>query len=96
MNHVRTCLFESGTEEIIRSAGYSVMGSFRLPDAGWWSHYYSPLTDRIEMLKENYANNHDARSIIQGLEKEMEIHLKYSKEYGYTFFIRPAPAPDTR
>jgi SAM-dependent methyltransferase len=84
---------ESGTEEIIRSAGYSLIGSFRLPDAGWWDYYYSPLTDRIAMLKEKFANNHDALSIIQGLEREMEIHQKYSKEYGYRFFILHSSIP---
>jgi ubiquinone/menaquinone biosynthesis C-methylase UbiE len=85
---------ESGTEEIIRSSGYSVIGSFRLPDADWWNQYYSPLTDRIEMLKEKYANNPDARLIIHGLEREMEIHRKYSQEYGYSFFILNSSVPD--
>ena len=78
---------ESGTEEIIRSAGFTVINSFKLPDAGWWNHYYSPLTERLPRLKEKYAANHDALEIIQGLEKEMDIHRKYSKEYGYCFFI---------
>jgi hypothetical protein len=78
---------ESGTEEIIQSAGFSVIHSFRLPDAGWWNHYYSPLTERIPLLKEKYATNPDALGMIRGLEKEMEIHRKYSKEYGYCFFI---------
>jgi hypothetical protein len=27
------------------------------------------------------------RPLIRGLEKEMVIHRKYSKEYGYTFFV---------
>lgn len=78
---------ESDTKDLIRAAGYTVTGSFRLPDAGWWDQYYSPLSRRIPMLREKYANNADARMIIQGLEKEMEIHRKYSKEYGYTFFV---------
>jgi SAM-dependent methyltransferase len=85
---------ERGTEEIIRSAEYSLIGSFRLPDAGWWNDYYAPLTDRMEMLKEKYVNNDDAQSIIQGLEMEMEIHRKYSKEYGYSFFILASAVPD--
>ena len=85
---------ESGTEEILRSAGYSVIGSFRLPDAGWWDQYYTPLTDRMEMLKGKYANNQEAQSILDGLEKEMEIHRKYSKEYGYSFFIGTPSVPD--
>lgn len=87
-------LSEAGTKDLIRSAGYFVTGSFRLPDRGWWDHYYSPLVDRMEMLKERYANNHDAQSIIQGLEREMEIHRKYSKEYGYSFFILTPSLPD--
>jgi len=78
---------ESGIKDLIRAEGYTVTGSFRLPDAGWWDHYYSPLTGRIPMLKEKYANNADAHKIIQELEKEMEVHRKYSKEYGYTFFV---------
>jgi ubiquinone/menaquinone biosynthesis C-methylase UbiE len=78
---------ESGTEEIVRSAGFTVIDSFRLPDAGWWDQCYSPLTERIPLLKERYATNPDAMEIIQGLEKEMELHRKYAKEYGYCFFI---------
>jgi ubiquinone/menaquinone biosynthesis C-methylase UbiE len=77
----------SDVEEMIRSAGYSLIGSFRLPDSGWWNHYYEPLTDRMGMLKEKYADNQDALFIIRELEIEMEIHRKYSKEYGYTYFI---------
>jgi len=78
---------EPGTEEIVRSAGFTVINSFRLPDAAWWDHYYSPLIERMILLKEKYATNQDALEIIHGLEREMEIHRKYSKEYGYCFFI---------
>jgi hypothetical protein len=45
------------------------------------------LTERIPLLKERYATNPDALEIIQGLEKEMDLHRKYAKEYGYCFFI---------
>lgn len=78
---------EAGADEIIRKNGYAKVGSFRLPDIGWWTHYYHPLQDRIGSLKEKYAGNNDAQMIIQGLETEMEIHRKYSSEYGYTYFI---------
>ncbi len=78
---------EPGTEEVIRDAGYSVVTTFRLPDSGWWDQYYSPLTEKIPSLKEVHADNSDAQMIIRGLEEEMEIHRKYSNEYGYTFFV---------
>jgi len=77
---------ESGIGDIVRSAGFTVINSFRLPDAGWWDHYYSPLIKQIPLLKEKYATNREALDIIQELEKEMEIHRKFSKEYGYCFF----------
>jgi ubiquinone/menaquinone biosynthesis C-methylase UbiE len=85
---------ESGTGEIVRSAGFTVISSFRLPDAGWWNYYYSPLTERIPHLKEKFTANREALDIIQGLEQEMEIHRKYSKEYGYCFFIGQKRNPE--
>jgi len=85
---------EPGAGEIVRSAGYTVTDSFRLPDEGWWTHYYSPLKERIPGLKEKYAANPDALEIIQGLEHEMEIHRKYSKEYGYCFFVARNSNPE--
>ena len=74
-------------EEMIRSEGYSLIGLFRLADTGWWNHFYKPLTARLGMLKEKFTDNSDAQCIIQGLEMEMDIHRKYSHEYGYTYFI---------
>ena len=64
-----------------------MISSFRLPDAGWWDHYYTPLSKKVTGLKERYKDNDEAQTIINGLEMEMEIHRKYSKEYGYTFFV---------
>jgi len=78
---------EPDTKKVIQDAGYSIISTFRLPGSGWWDHYYSPLGKKIPALKEIHANNSDAQVIICGLEKEMEIHRKYSNEYGYTFFV---------
>jgi ubiquinone/menaquinone biosynthesis C-methylase UbiE len=78
---------ESDTKDLVRAEGYTVIGSFRLPDAGWWDQYYTPLLRRIPVLKEKYADNPDAQNIIRELEKEIEVHRNYSKEYGYTFFV---------
>ena len=86
---------QSKAEEIIRSEGYSIVNSFQLPVKDWWNNFYDPLTIRIEMLKEKYANNHDALLTIQGLEREREIFRKHSDEYGYVFFILNAPVKDS-
>ena len=78
---------ESGNKEIILSAGYTVISSFWLPDANWWDNFYSPLRERIPLLKEKHKDNDDAQTILLGFEKEMDIYRKYSKEYGYIFFV---------
>ena len=76
-----------GSEDIIRSAGYTVISSFRIPDTAWWDHDYTPLSKKVTGLKERYKDKDEAQTIIRGLEKEMVIHRKYSKEYGYMFFV---------
>ncbi len=60
---------------------------YRLPASGWWDHYYTPLSNRMDLLRKKYANNDEAGIILMQLKNEMEIHRKYSDEYGYTFFI---------
>lgn len=78
---------EKDTAALIQAIGYSVLSSFRLPASGWWDHYYTPLSNRMDLLRKRYANNDEAGVILTGLEKEMDIHRKYSDEYGYTFFV---------
>jgi SAM-dependent methyltransferase len=78
---------EKDTAASIRAIGYSVISSFRLPAQGWWDHYYTPLRDRMDLLRKKYSNNDEAGIILMALEKEMDIFRKYSDEYGYTFFV---------
>jgi SAM-dependent methyltransferase len=78
---------EKDTAALIQAIGYSVISSFRLPASGWWDHYYTPLSNRMDLLRKKYANNDEAGIILMQLKNEMEIHRKYSDEYGYTFFI---------
>jgi hypothetical protein len=78
---------EKDTAALLQAIGYSVISSFRLPASGWWDHYYTPLSNRMDLLRKKYANNDEAGIILMQLKNEMEIHRKYSDEYGYTFFI---------
>jgi hypothetical protein len=41
----------------------------------------------MDLLRKKYANNDEAGIILMHLKNEMEIHRKYSDEYGYPFFI---------
>lgn len=66
---------------------YKFTGSYVLPDKDWWDDYYTPLSERIKMLKEKYAEDKEALEVLEIESTEMEMHKKYSKYYGYSFFI---------
>ncbi|MCQ6963447.1 class I SAM-dependent methyltransferase [Methanolobus chelungpuianus] len=74
-------------EKAIEAAGYTLIGSFRLPAAAWWDDYYIPMEKRLDSIEEEYQGNMDAESIIEFSRREMEIFRKHSEEYGYAFFI---------
>lgn len=73
--------------EMILSAGYRILGSFRLPDVDWWTQYYTPLARRLDVLEKEHAGNEEEMSLILMIRTELEIHRKYSSDYGYTCFV---------
>jgi hypothetical protein len=80
-------IHEKEAETIIRDAGYSILGSLRLPDAAWWDQYYTPLSGRLDVLKQQYKDDQEVQIFISSLEKEIQIFCNHSREYGYSFFI---------
>ncbi len=73
--------------EIIKSAGYSVVGYFVLPESSWWENYYLPILSKLPGLKAKYRANREAFAVIDAEELEIEMFRKYSKHYGYVFFV---------
>ena len=71
----------------IRALGYSVVTHFRLPAEAWWEHFYTPLSGKLDLLREKYADNKEAGYILTGLQRQMELFRDHSSEYGYTFFV---------
>jgi SAM-dependent methyltransferase len=80
-------IHEEEAESVIRDAGYSILGRLRLPDAAWWDHYYTPLSVRLDILKQQYNHDQEVQAFISSLEKEIQIFSNHSREYGYSFFI---------
>ncbi len=67
--------------------GYRVIESFNLPDSAWWDDYYTPMLEQIKELKIKNANVAEAEAVYAECEMEAEMFRKYSKSYGYVFFI---------
>ena len=72
---------------IIESAGYKTIGSFPIPDASWWTEYYSPMEQKIAELRQQYPKNKEAKEVLEELHLEIDMFRKYSSYYGYYFYI---------
>lgn len=72
---------------IIKDCGYLLIGHFTLPERAWWDDYYTPLEARIQILRKNHATNPEAQAMYDDTETEIEMYRKFSKWYGYEFYI---------
>jgi ubiquinone/menaquinone biosynthesis C-methylase UbiE len=73
--------------QLIKNAGYTVVGYFVLPESSWWENYYLPIAAKLPMLKAKYQGNREALEVIASEETEIEMFRKYSKYYGYVFYV---------
>jgi len=80
-------LHEREAETAILAAGYTLLGTFRLPDAAWWDQYYRPLQRKLEGMKREYEGNADVQKLVPAMENEIALFRNHSCEYGYSFFI---------
>jgi len=71
----------------IRACGYDSKGHFTLPDTAWWEHYYTPLTAKLPSIRERYAGDSEALSVIDMTEREIEMRRRFPNWYGYEFFV---------
>lgn len=73
--------------KIIESLGYNLIDHFILPDSAWWDDYYTPLEQRLEMLRNKYQTDENAQEMIEYVQREIDVFRKYSEYYGYVFYV---------
>ncbi|MFC1731010.1 hypothetical protein ACFL6I_11815 [candidate division KSB1 bacterium] len=73
--------------KIIKEIGYKNINHFTIPESSWWANYYNPIKKKLKLLVEKYKNQPKAMEIINAEKLEMEMYRKYSKYYGYVFYI---------
>ena len=73
--------------QIIHNNNYYLIDYFMIPDTCWTDEYYQPLQDRIEMLRQKYADQPDFQKRLDEELEEIEIYRKYNQWYGYVFYI---------
>lgn len=76
----------AANEQAARAAGYTVMGSFPLPEEAWEA-YYAPLARRLPMLELRHEDNPEALAALRALRREMRIYIEHGATFGYVFYV---------
>jgi ubiquinone/menaquinone biosynthesis C-methylase UbiE len=82
---------EDELSEQVRRTGLRLLATYRLPNAGWWDHYYVPMLARIAELRKIHGSDPALAPVLDSFEHEAEMYRKYKRYYGYTFFVMQNP-----
>lgn len=84
-------LTEPEKMEQVRRAGLEIVAMERLPDAGWWEHYYVPMLEQVARFGKIYGDDPALKAVLDSFQHEAEMYRTYKRYYGYTFFVLRAP-----
>lgn len=73
--------------EIIKNEGFNLILNFTLPESAWLNNYYLPIEKELPRLNKKYQGNEVALAVFEGFRNEVDFYRKYSKSYGYEFFV---------
>ena len=76
-----------GNIELIQHEGFNLISNFTLSESAWLDSYYVPMEGELSRLNEKYRGNKIAFDVFESLRNEINIYRKYSKYYGYEFFV---------
>jgi len=77
--------------EQVGNAGHHLLATYRLPEAGWWEHYFVPMLARIDALRKIHGSDPARAALPDSLVTEAQTCRKYRKYHGYTFFVMQNP-----
>ena len=72
---------------VIRACDYEVLGHFVLPESAWWTSFYRPVEERLRSLRKRCSEDAEKMSMIESIQKEIDIYRQYSEYYGSVFFV---------
>lgn len=76
-----------GNIEVIHKEGFNLISNFTLPESAWFNSYYVPIEKVLPRLNKKYKGNEIALNVFKAFQYEIDFYKKYSKFYGYEFFI---------
>lgn len=76
-----------GNIEVIQKEGFNLISNFTLPESAWLNNYFLPIEKELPRLNRKYQGNETALGVFEGFRNEIDFYRKYSKFYGYEFFV---------
>ena len=73
--------------DLIQREGFNILSHFTLPESAWLKSYYLPMEGELPRLIKKYQGNKIALAVFEGFRHEIDFYKKYSKFYGYEFFV---------
>ena len=73
--------------EIIKKEKFNLISNFTLPQSAWLDNYYLPMENELIKLNKKYLGNKEALAMLDPMQKEIDFYKKFSKFFGYEFFI---------
>ncbi len=78
----------------IEACGYEIVGHFTLPDESWWTDYYTPLSEKLELAREKYRGDTTAQAFLDDTAEELRVRREYGDSFGYEFIVARLIDPD--
>ena len=76
-----------GNRARIESQGYETLETFTVPNEDWWADYYTPLQERINLLRPRSAGDPNLATVLEMAECEIDLFTRHHDSDGYTFYL---------
>ena len=63
-------------KERVKRAGFRLIATSRLPEAGWWDNYYVPMLARTAELRKTHGTVPENAALLDSLEEEADTYRK--------------------
>lgn len=71
----------------IPQLGYSLEDTIKLPEDAWWTEFYEPIEEKMDMLLHKYQSRSDALKLLNQYRKEMEMVKKDPFDFRSAFYL---------
>jgi ubiquinone/menaquinone biosynthesis C-methylase UbiE len=73
--------------DLVKKSSLDLVNYFELDKIDHRTPYYEPLQQNVTRYTQKYLENDEARLMINSIQKEIDLYIKYADYYGYVFYV---------